>query len=152
MVRDNIHIGSLTVTLPHAPPQECAVDVRFTYDVNGLLQIDATVLKTQQTASLLIEGNPGLLSESQIAELLKAMAELKIHPRDQLENRTVLARAERLYEQLRGMEREYLGRQVLGFERLLAGQDERVIVPGRRALAELLDALERHNAFDREPT
>ena len=152
MVRDNIHLGSLTVALPNAAVQDCAVDVRFTYDVNGLLQIDATVLKTQETNSLLIQGNPGLLSESQIAELLRAMAELKIHPRDQLENRTVLARAERLYEQLRGMEREHLGLQVLGFERMLAGQDDRVIAPGRRALSQLLDALERHSALDREPT
>ncbi len=109
LVRDNIHIGSLSVPLPPASLQECAVDVRFTYDVNGLLQIDATVLKTQQTHSLLIEGNPGLLTEAQIAELLQAMSALKIHPRDQLENRTVMARAERLYEQLRGLEREHLG-------------------------------------------
>ncbi|KQV53462.1 2-alkenal reductase [Pelomonas sp. Root1217] len=152
MVRDNIHLGSLSVELPNAAVQDCAVDVRFTYDVNGLLQIDATVLKTQETSGLLIQGNPGLLSEGQIAELLRAMAELKIHPRDQLENRTVLARAERLYEQLRGMEREHLGLQVLGFERMLAGQDDRVIAPGRRALSQLLDALERHSALDREPT
>jgi molecular chaperone HscC len=152
MVRDNIHLGSLKVPLPNAAIQDCAVDVRFTYDVNGLLQVDATVLKTHQTVSLLIEGNPGLLSEGQIAELLRAMAELKIHPRDQLENRTVMARAERLYEQLRGMEREHLGLQVLGFERMLAGQDDRVIVPGRRALSQLLDAIERQSAFDREQT
>lgn len=150
MVRDNIPLGSLTVTLPNAPTHECAVDVRFTYDVNGLLQVDATVLKTQETASLLIEGNPGLLSESQIAELLGEMAKLKIHPRDQLENRTVLARAERLYEQLRGMERQHLGLQVLGFERVLAGQDARVITPARRALSDLLDTLERHSTFDQE--
>ncbi|PTT87020.1 molecular chaperone HscC [Pelomonas sp. HMWF004] len=152
MVRDNIHLGSLKVPLPSASIQECAVDVRFTYDVNGLLQVDATVLKTQETASLLIEGNPGLLTEGQIAELLRAMAELKIHPRDQLENRTVVARAERLYEQLRGMEREHLGLQITAFERTLAGQDPRSIVPARRALSELLDALERHSALDREPT
>lgn len=152
MVRDNIHLGSLSVPLPNAAIHDCAVDVRFTYDVNGLLQIDATVLKTQESFSLLIEGNPGLLSEAQIAELLRAMAELKIHPRDQLENRTVLARAERLYEQLRGMEREHLGLQILGFERLLAAQDDRAIVPGRRALGQLLDTLERQSAFDREPT
>ena len=152
MVRDNIHLGGLTVLLPGGAVQDCAVDVRFTYDVNGLLQVDATVLKTQETTSLLIEGNPGLLSESQVAELLRAMAQLKIHPRDQLENRTTLARAERLYEQLRGMEREHLGLQVLGFERMLAGQDERVIAPGRRALNQLLDALEQYSALDREPT
>jgi molecular chaperone HscC len=76
MVRDNIHLGSLRVPLPARgppPPEESAVEVRFTYDVNGLLQVEVTVLKTQQKSSLLIEGNPGLLSEAEIAERLQAL-------------------------------------------------------------------------------
>jgi molecular chaperone HscC len=143
MVRDNIHLGTLRVPLPRAPLADCAVDVRFTYDVNGLLQVEATVCKTQETVSLVIEGNPGLLTQVEIGERLRALADLKIHPRDKLENRTLLARAERLYEQFRGAEREWLGAQILRFEQLLATQDERRIAPGRRDFAELLDRVER---------
>jgi molecular chaperone HscC len=151
MVRDNIHLGSLSIALPRLPANECAVDVRFTYDVNGLLQVEATVQKTQHTESLLIEGNPGLLTEAQIAEKLQSLAELKIHPRDRLENRTLLARAERLYEQCRGEQREWLGAQILRFERLLATQDDRAIAPGRREFETLLDQLERHTMLDGAP-
>jgi len=151
MVRDNIHLGTLRVPLPNAPVQECAVDVRFTYDVNGLLQVEATVRKTQQTLSLVIEGNPGLLSPAQITERLQSLADLKIHPRDQIENRTLLARSERLYEQSRGNEREWLGAQILRFEQLLATQDARVIVSGRREFGTLLDRAERDSFLDDTP-
>ena len=151
MVRDNIHLGSLSIALPRLPVNECAVDVRFTYDVNGLLQVEATVQKTQHTDSLLIEGNPGLLTEAQIAEKLQALAELKIHPRDRMDNRTLLARAERLYEQCRGEQREWLGAQIMRFERLLATQDDRSIAPGRREFESLLDQLERHSMLDGTP-
>jgi molecular chaperone HscC len=151
MVRDNIHLGSLSIALPRLPANECAVDVRFTYDVNGLLQVEATVQKTQHTESLLIEGNPGLLTEAQIAEKLQSLAELKIHPRDRMENRTLLARAERLYEQCRGEQREWLGAQILRFERLLATQEDRTIAPGRREFETLLDQLERHTMLDGAP-
>ena len=151
MVRDNIHLGSLSIALPRLPANECAVDVRFTYDVNGLLQVEATVQKTQHTESLLIEGNPGLLTEAQIAEKLQALAELKIHPRDRMDNRTLLARAERLYEQCRGEQREWLGAQIMRFERLLATQDDRSIAPGRREFESLLDQLERHSMLDGTP-
>ena len=151
MVRDNIHLGSLSIALPRLPVNECAVDVRFTYDVNGLLQVEATVQKTQHTESLLIEGNPGLLTEAQIAEKLQALAELKIHPRDRMDNRTLLARAERLYEQCRGEQREWLGAQIMRFERLLATQDDRSIAPGRREFESLLDQLERHSMLDGTP-
>ncbi|HEX7867092.1 MAG TPA: molecular chaperone HscC [Variovorax sp.] len=143
MVRDNIHLGQLRVELPGIAAEESGVDVRFTYDVNGLLQIEATVQKTQQKSSVLIEGNPGLLSESEIAERLKALDELKIHPRDTLENRTLLARAERLYQQLRGDVRAWLGAQIREFERLLASQDKRVIAPAQRQLEAQLNHIER---------
>jgi molecular chaperone HscC len=151
MVRDNIHLGTLSIALPRLPISECAVDVRFTYDVNGLLEVEATVQKTQQRESLVIEGNPGLLTEAQIAEKLESLAELKIHPRDRLDNRTQLARAERLYEQCRGEQREWLGAQLLRFERLLATQDDRAIAPGRREFETMLDQLERHTMLDGAP-
>ncbi len=148
MVRDNVHIGTLNVVLPGLKSQDSAVDVRFTYDVNGLLQVEAHVLRTGETAGLVIEGNPGLLSEPEIAQRLKSLAALKIHPRDQLANRTVMARAERVFSQCRGHERDWLGAQMLHFERLLAGQEERSIRAGRRELAQSLDQIEGRPVFE----
>ncbi len=148
LVKDNIALGRLALPLPRAPQHECGVDVRFTYDVNGLLEVEATVLKTQQTQRIVIEGNPGLLSEREVAARLESLAELKIHPRDRLENRTAMARAERLYEQLRGDLREWLGAQILKFEQLLASQDARLIEPNRRCFEEMLDQIERDSFID----
>jgi len=125
--------------------------VRFTYDVNGLLQVEATVLKTEETSTLVIEGNPGLMSEREIEQRLKALQELKIHPRDRLENRTLMARGERLYEQFKGDQREWLGVQLLRFEKLLASQDRHAIAAGRRDLAALLDRVERDSYIDGGP-
>jgi molecular chaperone DnaK (HSP70) len=102
MASDNIKLGSLQLNLPGGRQEDAGVDVRFTYDVNGLLQVEATIVKTQQQNTLLIEGNPGMLSEQEIAQRFAALSALKIHPRDQMENRTLLARGERLYQQLRG--------------------------------------------------
>ncbi|MFL6625634.1 MAG: molecular chaperone HscC [Burkholderiaceae bacterium] len=151
MVKDNIALGSLKVPLPQGSEQERAVDVRFTYDINGLLQVEAKVAKTGQTYGVVIEGNPGVLSEEQIQQHLKALAELKIHPRDQLENRTLLARAERCYEQLRGDQRDWLGRQIMAFEQLLATQDARRIGPGQRTLRDILDQLDKSTYLDGGP-
>ncbi|WP_431509432.1 Hsp70 family protein [Variovorax sp. DAIF25] len=147
MVRDNVHLGTLHVPLPSlgagASPGDAAVEVRFTYDVNGLLQVEATVQKTQETFSLLIEGNPGLLSEAEIKERLAALSALKIHPRDRIENRTLLARAERIYQQLRGDVREWLGIRIAEFERVLALQDKRQIAAMQRQFQEQLEQIER---------
>jgi len=145
LVTDNILLGTLKVPLPDYPRDECAVDVRFTYDVNGLLQVEATVRKTQEIVSLIIEGNPGLLSETEIAEKLAALSKLKIHPRDRMENRTLLARAERLYQQLRGPEREWFGAQIRLFEVSLGSQEPRRIQADREKFEEVVNHIERQN-------
>lgn len=139
MAKDNIHLGKLEIELPRAPKAECGVDVRFTYDVNGLLQVEATMQKTQQTHALLITGNPGMLTDAEIAQRFEALSELKIHPRDKMENRTLMARAERLYQQLRGPLRESLGNHILRFETVLNQQELRRIGTEARAFEEMLD-------------
>ncbi len=151
MVADNIYLGNLTIALPPLPLAESALDVRFTYDVNGLLQVEAVLQKTGDKFSVVIEGNPGLLTEQDIAHKLKALAELKIHPRDLLENRTLMARSERLYQQLRGDVREWLANEILAFEQALATQDPRVIAPVRQRFEQHLDAIERDNRLFDDP-
>jgi molecular chaperone HscC len=153
MVADNIHLGLLGIALPPRPVEECGVDVRFTYDVNGLLQVEAKVQKSGEKFALVIEGNPGLLTEQQIAERLQALSELKIHPRDLMDNRTLMARAERIYQQLRGEVREWLAQQILQFEAALATQDKRSIAPARERLEAQLDDIERdaHLLADTDP-
>ena len=151
LVRDNIHLGNLHVPLPEGRESERTVDVRFTYDVNGLLQVEATVTKTGMSYGVVIEGNPGVLTQAEIETRLRDLAQLKVHPRDQVENRTLLARAERLFEQSRADERAWLGQQIRTFERILATQDERRVRPAQRDFRSLLDRLERDSFLDGGP-
>jgi len=145
MVTDNIKLGALTVSLPPGTSDENSVDIRFTYDVNGLLQVEATLVRTGAVTALLIEGNPGLLSEDEIAARFAALSELKIHPRDRIENRTLMARGERLYQQLRGRTREQMGDEIVRFELALETQDARILAPAADAFRALLDQIERQS-------
>jgi molecular chaperone HscC len=151
LVRDNILLGQLRVPLPAGSIEESGIDVRFTYDVNGLLQVEATVQKTAARYSIVIEGNPGVMTDGEIDQRLRELAELKIHPRERLENRTLLARAERLFEQLRGGERAFVGEAILEFERLLGSQELHVVEPARRKFEKLLDEIERNSFLDGAP-
>jgi len=143
LVKDNIKLGELRIELPGGPAEENGVEVRFTYDANGLLEIEATLERTGQTQKLIIQDNPGLMSDEEIAARFAALAELKIHPRDRLDNRTLLARGERLYQQLRGDAREYLGQWLMHFEQALETQDAHVIEAAVRNFRKLLDDIER---------
>jgi molecular chaperone HscC len=122
MVNDNIEIGQLLVFMPAGPAGKESVNVRFTYDVSGLLEVEVLVESTGQTLQLIIEGNPGILSREEIDARLAALKGLKIHPREQAENQAVIARAERLYEERLGDERAAIAKLIDDFRILLEHQ------------------------------
>ncbi|WP_331644046.1 molecular chaperone HscC [Luteibacter sp.] len=147
MVRDNIRLGEVSVPIEPGPAHEGGVDVRFTYDVNGLLEVEVSVVATGEIQRLVIESGQAHMSDEEIARRLAALAALKIHPRDTLENRTLLARAERMYEQLLGTARDHVGQMIAHFEQVLASQDPRLIARDAVQFRDALKAIESDSYF-----
>ncbi|MEO1046357.1 MAG: Hsp70 family protein [Pseudomonadota bacterium] len=142
-VSDNVKLGQVKVKVPRKPAGQVAIDCRFTYDPNGLLEVDIEVPETGLKKQLVIGGEeeePGALEKRR-----KALAKLKVHPRDKAENAAVMARAQRCFEGLIGEQRDILGRYILEFEGAMDHQDERAIEEVRGALSELLDAIDDQN-------
>lgn len=142
LVEKNIRLGELSVPLdPALPVQANLVTVRFTYDINGVLQVEALVHATNRRYELVLEQNPGVLSPQQIRERLAALDEIKIHPRGKQENIALLARAERLYEEHLGA-RDQLQQWIARFRAALESQDELAIREHRREFALAMNSLE----------
>ena len=141
-VEKNIKLGSIKVPIPPAAANKTrSTTVRFTYDINGILQVEVTVAATGARHELILEQSPGALSKAEIAERLAALASLKVHPRDKQENLALIARAERLYEEYLGA-RDWLAEMIAEFHRTLAAQDERHIEIARRSFGDAMDRLE----------
>jgi molecular chaperone HscC len=138
-VQDNIFLGKQMWQCPEAEGEE-TVDIRFTYDLNGLLEVEATVPSTGLKKHVVIEENPGVLTADEISKKLADLSALKIHPFDQVENRTLLARAERMYEEYLGDRRELIGRNTQAFHNILQRQNPREIEQARKDFAAFLDS------------
>src|SRR5271166_589633 len=141
-VADNIPLGQLRLSVPPAPAGQQSVEIRFTYDTSGLLEVDTRVDATGATRHLVIENQPGVLSAEEIQQRLAAMAHLKVHPRDQAENQAVLSRAERLFTERLGDERALVAARLDQFRVLLEHQDPVEIGRFRNELIEWLDAVD----------
>lgn len=139
-VDNNLSLGQLKVTFPKGVDQRF-VDVRFTYDVNGILEILAESAHGE-TQRLVIQQTPGKMSDDAVEAALAKLADIKIHPRDQSRNRAWLSRAERLYEQSVGERREQIGALMDAFSRLLATQDPKQIEKETDKFEQALDTLE----------
>ncbi len=143
LVKDNVRLGELNISLPPAPAGQERVEIRFTYDTSGLLEVDVTTLSTGRRETMVIEGNPGVLQPDEIAKRLAALAKLKVHPRDDLANRTLIARAERLYEERLGDTRAIIGEALGIFTIAIERQKPDEIERARQKLAALLDEFDR---------
>lgn len=143
LVKHNVFLGDIEVPVPPRKAGEVAVEIRFTYDINGLLEAQVHIPLTSETRSLVIENNPGVLSPEEIRQRLAALESLKVHPRDQQANSFVIARLDRLYQESLGDRRGYIGELAQQFHRVLEGQDERAIREARTSVTERLDDFER---------
>jgi len=138
-VEQNIHLGEFTVKgIPRGPAGQ-SVDIRFTYDLNGVLEVEATVVETQQKVTHVVTRHARGLTAEQIGQAVKDMTKLKTHPRSEAANRFLLRRAERLYMELPVEEREVLSHLLDGFEGSLDLQQPEVIERHREALQTFLD-------------
>jgi molecular chaperone HscC len=139
---DNIPLGKVSMPVPAGRASQIAVNVRFTYDINGLLEVDVHVPETGQRRELTIIDDETRIAPDELARRREALAELKVHPRDDAANRALIARAERCYEQSLGERREFIARCLDQFAAVLESQDPRNIQRAREQFGKALDSLE----------
>ena len=146
-IESNLFLGKFTVDgIPRGPAGQ-KVDIRFTYDLNGVLEVEAVVVETKMKVAHIIARHARGMSEAQIAIAVAAMQTLKTHPREETVNRFLMRRAERIYQELPLVERRFLEQLISGFEEALDLREPETINRHRGALDEFLN---RHDGHDRD--
>jgi molecular chaperone HscC len=124
---ENTRIGEMAVRgLKAIPGQEKpgAFEVRFTYDMNGLLEVEVTILETGQKVAKVFEQRPGQMSQEEILAAIRKLQPLKVQVRDLPQHRARLERANRLFAELSGPLRQELSLHLDAFEMALASEDQ----------------------------
>ncbi|MGI4945539.1 MAG: Hsp70 family protein [Janthinobacterium lividum] len=138
LVRDNIPLGEFDLPLAPRRRSEQGIAVRFTYDVNGILEVSARAEADNATNRIVIRHGPDAPSPEQAEQRLAALAALKLHPREAAANRLLLARGERLFAQVLGRTRTALGDTIGAFEAALASQEPAAIAAAATRLTEAI--------------
>ena len=142
MARNNLELGTMDIEVPKGKAGTESVDVTYTYDINSILEVEVKVISTGKQYRQIIKGQYTEMTDEEIEARFKELAYLKIHPRDQEENKLILLRVERLYEEALGMDRDVLENEARKFELALNSQDKRIIEKERNRLKEFLDKWE----------
>lgn len=140
--RNNVFLGEMTLSVPVGPAGREAVDVTYTYDINSILEVVVKVVSTKVTKKVVIKNEDLDMSNEEIEKRLEALAELKIHPREQEENKILLLRGDRMYEEAMGDLRRIIADKMTEFEDVLDRQNRNDIEKARKELREFLDTVE----------
>jgi len=139
MVEHNLLLGELTLDgIPRGPANQ-EIEIRFTYDLNGILEVEALIVATQRKVARVITRHARGLSPQEIERAVAELQRLKTTPRDQALHRALLKRAHRLYQELPLEEQHCLGQLLDGFEEALELADKEAIQQFVAALQEFLD-------------
>lgn len=139
----NTLLEEIRIDIPRRPMGEISVDIRYTYDINGILEVDIDSEKAGINKNLVINKLAGNVSDVEIEERRQVLAALKIHPREQEENRFLLERGGRLYEQLLGEDRQKVGALLNQFIAVLNKQELHEILKARGIFDQALNTVER---------
>lgn len=138
---NNLLLGEVRIDIPKNKAGAEAVDVTYTYDINAILEVQVKSVSTGKIVKELIKGQYTPLSDAEIEARMKELEYLKVHPRDQEENKLLLLRGERMYEEALGDKRVVIQRALEKFERVLNSQDRSKLMEQRKELKEILDSI-----------
>lgn len=147
---DNIYLGELSISIPPAPKGKERVEIRLSYDLNGILVVEAYNASTKNYKQIVLSSDDVCFTEEEMKKRLEELKKVKIHPRQKEENQMVLARGERLYTENIGKLREFISSQMQYFELILDTKDEFKIRKVRGQITQFFDSIDYGKQEDKD--
>ena len=95
-VKDNLYLGELSVTGIPLGPAGQSIIARFTYDLNGILEVEAFVPGSKRKFQTVLANQNSGMSKEEIREAVRRMQAIKFYPRDDLVNQRLVRFCERM--------------------------------------------------------
>jgi molecular chaperone HscC len=140
-VADNLCLGELRIVdIPPGPAGQ-EILVRFTYDLNGLLEVEAVVPGSGRKFNTVLTQHAVALSKVEMEQAVRNLGQLKFYPRDELPNQRLLRYAERRVGEISPFQREQLEDAIDQFQDAMVAGDREGFESARRDLLLTLEQL-----------
>jgi len=151
-VEDNLYLGRLLVKGIPIGPAGQQVRLRFTYDLNGILEVEAVVDETGRRFRTVLTHDVKGLDEGEVAAAVERLQTLKFYPRDDQRTQRLLRFAERVTGEVSQWDREGLEDSIDVFERALDSVDRTLFESAKNMLLQTLSGLGFVFDADAEPS
>ena len=140
-IDDNLFLGEFLLDVPQNLAGKEAINVRFTYDINGILEVEAKVVSTGvKKSKLIINGD---LSEEEKNEKIKMLKEIKIQSENKNKDKLLLERANRIYAEIVNTEiRNHISDYLENYKMVVATGDRIRIQKAKESFSQFLDKID----------
>ena len=140
-IDDNLFLGEFLLDVPQNLAGKEAINVRFTYDINGILEVEAKVVSTGLKKSKLIVN--GDLSEEEKNEKIKMLEEIKIQSENKNKDKLLLERVNRNYAEIVNTEiRNHISDYLENYKMVVATGDRIRIQKAKESFSQFLDKID----------
>lgn len=142
---ENLCLDKIEIHVPRNIGGAETIDVRYTYDINGILLVDITINSTGEKISKVVSQS---ISEAELQEKIQELSKLKVHPRDMEENKLICEKLSAFYAEAAPSLRETIHAYLEAFEYALNTQDSRKIRKYKKTMLGLIESLEQHQSYE----
>ena len=124
--------------IPKKPAGQEKIEVTFTYDINGILHVEAKVLSTGQTVKQAIRSQIGVLSKEQVVELREKIENDWKHSELYKDVKSIIYRAEQMIQSTEEKEKDKLEKLLAELKTALKDNDANKVKEIEEQLTDLL--------------
>lgn len=139
----NLFLGELDVPVPINHKEHEGLTVRFTYDLNGILDVEVKIDTTQEVFNHVILQESITLTDQEIKKKQDVLARYKINAQETEVYRFLIEKANRLYSMILGVKREELMIATRQFEEEVKHSSIHHLPKIYQAFSSYLELLER---------
>ena len=141
LVEKNLKLGELQLHgIPPGPAGQ-EINIRFTYDLNGILEVESYVPGSGKKFRTVLTQNAQSMDKEKLKEAVEKLQQLKYYPREDLGNQKLLRYCERLVGEVSPFHREQLEAAIDSFEMAMGQGDRESVEYAQQGLLQTLSML-----------
>lgn len=139
---ENTKLGAIEMDIVPAKRGMTQIKVCFTYDINGILEVEVTDYYQKKTIKKVLTSEQIRLSKEELEKRLEELKRYKLTSSGGIRAKLLMARGERMFTQLLGEQRQEVAQIMQWLQERLDKQNDQEIVKSLKEAEAALDRLE----------
>lgn len=139
---ENLKLGAVEMEIMPGRKGEACLEVRFSYDLNGILEVEVMDRQLKQMKRKVLTSESVRLSEEELNRRLEELQGYKMMPCGGIRTKVVLARGERLFAQMTGARRQQVVLVMQKIQQTIVGGNDQEMRRCLKEAQEIFDRLE----------